>query len=124
LVESLRSEDYEEEGLLELTALQEAIFTVNEELDQNIIDYLLYYVLMRSESHQRMQYKHLIELLDSLIASKSSQAPSSQATSQAAPQAVPQAAAPQTAPQKPNNNRPQSSSIDKIKMRNNNYKSN
>ena len=67
LVESLKCEDYEEQGLLELSQLQEAIMTVNEELDHNIVDYMLYYVFMRSENPQEMQYKNLIELLDSLI---------------------------------------------------------
>ena len=67
LVESLKCEDYEEQGLLELSQLQEAIMTVNEELDHNIADYMLYYVFMRSENPQQMQYKNLIELLDSLI---------------------------------------------------------
>ena len=94
LVESLKCEDYEEQGLLELSQLQEAIVTVNEDLEQNTIDYMLYYVLMRSETPQRMQYKHLIELLDSLMVSKSQQAP-------------------QTF-----KNRPESSSIHKLKMRN------
>ena len=50
LVESLKCEDYEEQGLLELSQLKEAIVTVNEELEQNIIDYMLYYVFMRSEN--------------------------------------------------------------------------
>ena len=68
LVESLKCEDYEEQGLLELSQLQEAIIAVNEELDHNIVDYMLYYVFMRSENPQQMQYKNLIELLDSLIA--------------------------------------------------------
>lgn len=94
LVESLKCEDYEEEGLLELSQLSEAITAVNEELEPNIIDYMLYYVQMRSENSQQMQYKHLIDLLDSLIVSKNSQAP-------------------QTF-----KNRPESSSIEKLKMRN------
>ena len=33
LVESLKCEDYEEQGLLELSQLQEAIVTVNEDLE-------------------------------------------------------------------------------------------
>lgn len=51
-----------------------------------MVDYMLYFVIMRSESPQRMQYKHLIELLDSLIASKSSLSGASQTNTAKAPQ--------------------------------------
>ena len=60
-------EDYESEGLLDLSQLQEAIVSVNEDLESSVIDYMLYYVLVRSESAELMQYNLLIELLDSLI---------------------------------------------------------
>ena len=39
---------------------------MNEELEPNIMDYMLFYVLVRSESHEQMQYKHLIEMLDQI----------------------------------------------------------
>ena len=64
LLEALKCEDYEEQGLLELSQLLEAISTVNEDLESSIMDYMLYYVMVRSESHDSMQYKHLIDLLD------------------------------------------------------------
>lgn len=64
LLEALKCEDYEEEGLLELSQLHEAIFTVNEELEPSILDYMLYFVYVRSEDHESMQYKHLVELID------------------------------------------------------------
>ena len=51
LVEALQCEDYEEQGLLELSQLLEAISTVNEDLEPSIMDYMLYYVMVRSESH-------------------------------------------------------------------------
>ena len=54
LIEALRCEDYEEEGLLELSQLHEAISTVNEELEQPVLDYMLYYVLVRSQNAERM----------------------------------------------------------------------
>lgn len=71
LVEALRCEDYDEEGVLELAQLQEAISTVNEELEGSVIDYMLYYVLVRSQSSEKMLYKVLVELLDQLIQSQS-----------------------------------------------------
>ena len=74
----------------------EAISTVNEDLEPTVLNYMLYYVLVRSENAEQMQYKYLIELVDSLIeASKGQRA--------------------QSAIRK---NRPESSSPDKIKMRN------
>ena len=66
LIEALKCEDYEEQGLLELSQLLEAISTVNEELEPNVMDYMLFYVLVRSESHNEMQYKHLIDILDQI----------------------------------------------------------
>lgn len=39
---------------------------MNEELEPNVMDYMLYYVLVRSESHNEMQYKHLIDILDQI----------------------------------------------------------
>ena len=64
LSEALRCEDYEEEGLLELSQLQEAISTANEELENSVLDYMLYYVFVRSESAEKMKYKELVTLLD------------------------------------------------------------
>ena len=94
LVEALRCEDYDEEGLLELSQLHEAISTVNEELESTVLDYMLYYVFVRSESHEKMQYNLLIELLDSLVQNQSRT---------------------QSAQRK---NRPESSSPEKLKKRN------
>lgn len=66
MLEALKCEDYEEEGLLEFSQLFEAILTVNEELEPSIMDYMLYFVFVRSESHEQMQYKHLVNLLDQM----------------------------------------------------------
>ena len=74
--------------------MHEAISTVNEDIDQSILNYMLYYVLIRSKDHEQMEYKNLITLLDSLIQSQSRS---------------------QSASRK---NRPESSSPDKLKMRN------
>ena len=93
-VEALRCEDYDEEGLLELAQLQEAINSANEELEPGVLDYMLYYVLVRSESPELMQYNLLIELLDNLIGQQSRAASAQR------------------------KNRPESSSPEKLKMRN------
>ena len=65
--EALQCEDYEEEGILELSQLIEAIISVHEELDRSVLDYMLYYVFLRSQSHDKMQYKYLITLLENII---------------------------------------------------------
>lgn len=94
LVEALRCEDYEEQGILDLAQLHEAISTVDEDLDVSVLNYMLYYVLIRSVDHENMQYQYLISLLDSLIQTQSRS---------------------QSASRK---NRPESSSPDKLKLRN------
>ena len=67
LIEALKCEDYEEEGLLELSQLNEAISTVNEqELEPSILDYMLFFVYVRSDDHESMQYSHLVDLIDQM----------------------------------------------------------
>jgi hypothetical protein len=60
-------EDYDEEGFLTLIQIKEAIQSEYEGLDPSIIDYLLYYVLIRSESDSKMEYKHILSLLDESV---------------------------------------------------------
>ena len=74
--------------------MQEAINSANEELEPGVLDYMLYYVLVRSESPELMQYNLLIELLDNLIGQQSRAASAQR------------------------KNRPESSSPEKLKMRN------
>ena len=94
LEEALSCEDYEEEGLLELSQLHEAIISVNEDLEKSVLDYMLFYIFSRSESYESMRYRVLLDLLDSLLEQK---ARSTSATRR---------------------NRPESSSPDKLKIRN------
>ena len=54
LIEALRCEDYEEEGLLEMSQFKEAILTINEDIDTIILEYMIYFVLVRSESHEKL----------------------------------------------------------------------
>ena len=67
---------------------------MNEDLESSVLDYMLYYVLVRSESAELMQYNLLIELLDSLIQTQSRAASAQR------------------------KNRPESSSPEKLKLRN------
>ena len=45
--------------------------SVNEDLEQSVLDYMLYYVLVRSQSPELMQYNLLVELLDNMIQGQS-----------------------------------------------------
>ncbi len=56
MIEALRCEDYEEQGILDLAQLHEAISTVDEDLDDSVLNYMLYYVLTRSSDHENMEY--------------------------------------------------------------------
>ena len=67
---------------------------MNEELETSVLDYMLYYVLVRSESPELMQYNLLVDLLDNLIQTQSRAASAQR------------------------KNRPESSSPEKLKMRN------
>ena len=72
----------------------DAINTVKQDIDANILNYMLYYVFLRSQDFDNMEYRHLIELINSLKESQSRK----QSTTR--------------------KNRPESSSPDKLKLRN------
>lgn len=80
---------------MDLDQLVDAINTVNEEVDINVLNYMCYFVFLRSEDFDNMQYKNLIDLIDSLVE-----------TSQSRKQSTTR------------KNRPESSSPDKLKLRN------
>lgn len=64
LAESLACEDFEEQGILDLTQLKEAILSVEDDLDNHILDYMLFYVYVRNESGDRFEYKSLLTMLE------------------------------------------------------------
>lgn len=70
LAEALSCEDYEEKGILDLTQLREAILSVEEDLDNHILDYMLFYVYVRNESVERFEYMSLIKMLEEQVLSK------------------------------------------------------
>jgi sRNA-binding regulator protein Hfq len=72
----------------------EAISTVKEDIEGNVLNYMLYFVMVRSQDFDNMEYKHLISLLDALLENQSRV----QSTTR--------------------KNRPESSSPEKLKMRN------
>jgi hypothetical protein len=65
LSDALSSEDYEETGIIDLNQVREAITSVCEdEIDDNLLDWLLFFVYSRSEHIDRMEYRVLINMLD------------------------------------------------------------
>ncbi len=64
LQDSLSCEDYEQEGVLDLVQLKEAILGVDEDIDWHLLDYMLWYVYVRSDSVDRLEYKVLLTLID------------------------------------------------------------
>lgn len=54
VADALQCEDYDEEGAIDISQIKEALQSVDEEMDDSMMDYLLYYVFMRSESIDKM----------------------------------------------------------------------
>jgi hypothetical protein len=67
LSDALACEDYEDTGILELQQVKEAIASVDEDCDEHLMDWMLYYVYSRSEHVEKMEYKVLINMLDEAI---------------------------------------------------------
>ncbi len=67
LNDALACEDYEDTGILELIQVREAIVSVDEDIDDHLMDWMLYYVYSRSDHVDRMEYKVLITMLDEAV---------------------------------------------------------
>ena len=68
LKDTLQLEDYEEEGVVPLGAIKEAFVTLDIELEEDLMDYLLYVIYSKSETIERMNYNALFDLLDGKLA--------------------------------------------------------
>ena len=62
LIASLESEAIG--GTLNLEQLFEAIKAIDENCDDSVVDYMLYYVYVRSQDAENLEYKTLIEMLE------------------------------------------------------------
>jgi len=47
-IDNLQCEDYDEEGILDLVQLREAIISFDDDIDDHLIDYMIFYVFARS----------------------------------------------------------------------------
>lgn len=70
LTEALSYEDFEDSGILDLQQVREAILSLDEGIDDHVLDWMLYYVYSRSEHVDRMEYKVLIALVEETVRSK------------------------------------------------------
>ena len=67
LQDALACEDYEDTGILELSQVKEAIASVDEDCDEHLMDWMLYFVYSRSEHVEKMEYKVLITMLEEAV---------------------------------------------------------
>jgi hypothetical protein len=64
LKETLELEDYEEDGAIPYTALKEAFVTLELDLGEELLDFILYVLYQKSESLEKLRYPVLFDLLD------------------------------------------------------------
>lgn len=57
-------EDYDEEGFIPIGAIKEAFVTLDIEIDDDVLDYLLFAVYQKSESTERMKYQVILDLIE------------------------------------------------------------
>jgi hypothetical protein len=50
--------------------LREAILSVEDDLDNHILDYMLFYVYVRNESVDKFEYKSLLKMLEEHVPNK------------------------------------------------------
>ena len=66
--DTLESEDYEDEGVLPIGAIKECFVTLDIEIDDDLMDYVLFIIYQKSENINKMKYSVLFDLLDGKIA--------------------------------------------------------
>ena len=64
LKETIQLEDYEEEGVITVAALKESFETMDIDLDDELMDYVLFVIYAKSESLEKLKYQALFDLLD------------------------------------------------------------
>lgn len=67
LKDTLESEDYEDEGFLPMGAIKECFVTLDIDIDDELLDYVLFVIHQKSESIHKMKYSVLFELLEGKI---------------------------------------------------------
>lgn len=64
LLETLQLEDYDEEGAIPAGAFREAFATLDIEIEEELLAFVLYVLYQKSESLDKLRYGVLFELLD------------------------------------------------------------
>lgn len=72
LKDALSAEDYENSGLCDHIQIREAIQSVHEDVDNQLLDWMVFYVFNQSESVEKMKYRVLTQLLEEELDKKPS----------------------------------------------------
>jgi hypothetical protein len=64
LQDNLSCEDYDQEGILDLNQFKDALMGVDGDLEQHVLDFMLWYSYVRSDSVDRLEYKPIIQLIE------------------------------------------------------------
>lgn len=101
LNDALSSEDYDDTGIIDLMQVREAVDQVFEDVEEDMMDWMLYFVYQKSAHDvDRMHYKELISMLDEAALVQAAASKKQERLSSAKPK------------------RPESSTPDKIKQHN------
>jgi hypothetical protein len=65
--DTLMLEDYDEEGTIPIGAIKESFVTLDIELSEEVLDYLLFVVYQKSESSDKMKYQVILDLIEGKI---------------------------------------------------------
>jgi hypothetical protein len=60
-------EDYDDEGFIPIHSVKEAFTSLGIELEQDLLDYILYVLYQKSESADKLKYSILIDLIDGKV---------------------------------------------------------
>ncbi len=67
LKETLELEDYEEEGALSVGSFKEAFSTLDIDIDQELMDFVLFVLYQKSEGLHKLRYAVIFDLIDGKI---------------------------------------------------------
>lgn len=62
--EALELEDYDEEGAIPASAFRESFVNLEIDIDDELMDFVLYVIYQKSESIDKLRYSVLFEMLD------------------------------------------------------------
>ena len=64
LKDTLQMEDYEEEGVVSMSAIKESFLTLELELEEDLLDYIYYSMYQKNQSMDQMAYNILLDMIE------------------------------------------------------------